>query len=72
MASALDGKIIWLSTQAFQKELVPKPPNDLMPSPLEVDSLRTRLKDMVSGIVEKADLEIPKEEDVLAEQFVRV
>ena len=52
----------------FQKELVPKPPSDLMPSPLEVDGLRTRLKDMVNGIVEKAGL---MEEDILAEQFVR-
>lgn len=68
MASGLDGGIIWLSTQAFQKELVPKPPSDLMPSPLEVDGLRTRLKDMVNGIVEKSGL---MEEDILAEQFVR-
>ena len=68
MASALDGKIIWLSTQAFQKELVPKPPSDLMPSPLEVDGLRTRLKDMASGIAEEAGL---MEEEILADQFVR-
>ena len=70
MVSELNGKAIWLSTQAFQQELVPRPPSDLMLSQTEIDALRERLKVMVNSVPERAGLEKRKEEHVLAEGFV--
>ena len=70
MVSELDGKAILLSTQAFQQELVPKPPRDLLLSQTEIDDLKERLKVMVNSVPERAGLEKRKEEHVLAEGFV--
>ena len=70
MVSELDGKVIWLSTRAFQQELVPRPHSDLMLSRTKIDDLKERLKAMVNSVPERAGLEKRKEEHVLAEGFV--
>ena len=70
MAQEFRGKIIWLEAADFQEHLLPKPPAHLM-SKKQVAQLTRELKKMMKTYPKRAKREKRKEEDVLAEEFVR-
>ena len=72
MVDDLKGKSIWLSIGAFQTTLLPKPPPHLMPSAAVMKRIRSELKTLTEQNGERASKRNVKNEDVLAEDFVRV
>ncbi len=69
MIEELDGKTIWLPAEAFQKEILPKPP-DLVMSHVQIAVLTKKFEEMLAGYNGRAAMNKMKQEDQLVTEFV--
>ncbi len=70
MVEELDGNTIWLPAEAFQNDILPKPPQSVMLSDAQIAVLTERFNEMLAGYDERATKNKVKQEDQLVTEFV--
>lgn len=70
MVKELQDNIIWVSTEVFQENLVPKPPRSVMLTDKEIETLSEKFAEMLSGYVARAHDNKVQAEVQFVDEFV--